>query len=76
LFFISTRVFRPVRRQNPQNDGVYISYDEGDKVNHVQTYSSLVFFTCAQGGGAGKPVFEHQKSYFQNHFGFATAIVC
>jgi hypothetical protein len=64
------------RGQNPSNDGVYISYEEGDKFDRLQVYTSLAFFVCTPGGGAGAPAFEHQKSYFQNHFGFPTAVVC
>jgi hypothetical protein len=60
--------------ENPQNDGVYLSYDEGDKVTSVQAQSALVFFTC--GAAVSNPVFEHQKPYFQSHFGFSTKVVC
>jgi hypothetical protein len=72
---VCVHVVRP-ERQNPSNDGVYISYDEGDKVDRLQVYKSLVFFVCTPGGGAGAPAFEHQKSNFQNHIGFPTAVVC
>ncbi len=74
--YVSQPLVLIVCGQNPSNDGVYISYDEGDKVDRLQVYTSLAFFVCTPGGGAGAPAFEHQKSYFQNHFGFPTAVVC
>eukprot|EP00047_Mylnosiga_fluctuans_P002569 m.225025 g.225025 ORF g.225025 m.225025 type:complete len:171 (-) comp11195_c0_seq1:38-550(-) len=61
---------------NPYNDGVYLSYWAGDDIDHIQKYSSRIYFICDQGHQVTPPVFEHEKSFYQNHFSIQTSLAC
>jgi len=59
---------------NPYEDGAYLTYYHGDKIDNVIHRSARIYFICDTKQGV--PGFEHVTPCGQYHFSFSTPLAC